>query len=99
MTPASVFLLSALVLLVLVVAVLSRTLWRAWQRAAVDTTQVDVVQANTQVFRDQLAELERDHRLGQLSDAEFGFAKDEIARRVLEDVAGESALVPSAAST
>jgi cytochrome c-type biogenesis protein CcmH len=93
-TAASGFLLSALALMILVVAVLSRTLWRGWQHGAALQASFDPVQANAQVYRDQLAELERDHRLGQLSTQDLDAARDEIARRVLEDVS-----TPSHAST
>ena len=76
--------------MILVVAVLSRTLWRGWQHGAALQASFDPVQANAQVYRDQLAELERDHRLGQLSTQDLDAARDEIARRVLEDVSTPS---------
>lgn len=76
--------------MILVVAVLSRTLWRGWQHGAALQASFDPVQANAQVYRDQLAELERDHRLGQLSTQDLDAARDEIARRVLEDVSNPS---------
>jgi cytochrome c-type biogenesis protein CcmH len=42
---------------------------------------------NTAIYRDQLAELERDLASGVLSQADYGSARDELERRVLEDVA------------
>ena len=42
---------------------------------------------NTAIYRDQLAELERDLASGVLSQADYGSASDELERRVLEDVA------------
>jgi cytochrome c-type biogenesis protein CcmH len=41
---------------------------------------------NTAIYRDQLAELERDLASGVLSQADYGSARDELERRVLEDV-------------
>ena len=40
---------------------------------------------NTAIYRDQLAELERDLASGVLSQADYGSARDELERRVLED--------------
>ncbi|MCK6386664.1 MAG: c-type cytochrome biogenesis protein CcmI [Zoogloea sp.] len=46
---------------------------------------------NTAIYRDQLAELERDLASGALSQADYGSARDELERRVLEDVAADAA--------
>lgn len=46
---------------------------------------------NTAIYRDQLAELERDLASGALSQADYAGAREEIERRVLEDVATDSA--------
>lgn len=46
---------------------------------------------NTAIYRDQLAELERDLASGVLSQADYGSARDELERRVLEDVAADTA--------
>ena len=45
------------------------------------------VQANTQVYRDQLAELDRDHAQGLIADDALAAARDELSRRLLEDTA------------
>lgn len=45
---------------------------------------------NTAIYRDQLAELERDLASGVLSQADYGSARDELERRVLEDVAADA---------
>lgn len=78
--------------MVLVVAVLTSSLWRGWQRGALAHTSFDPVQANAQVYRDQLAELARDHALGQLSTQDLAAAQDEIERRILEDAQAQSSL-------
>lgn len=46
---------------------------------------------NTAIYRDQLADLERDLASGTLSQAEYAGAREEIERRVLEDVAADTA--------
>lgn len=46
---------------------------------------------NTAIYRDQLAELERDLASGALSQADYAGAREEIERRVLEDVAADTA--------
>ena len=46
---------------------------------------------NTAIYRDQLAELDRDLASGALSQADYASARSEIERRVLEDVAGDPA--------
>ena len=46
---------------------------------------------NTAIYRDQLADLERDLASGTLSQADYAGAREEIERRVLEDVATDTA--------
>lgn len=46
---------------------------------------------NTAIYRDQLADLERDLASGTLSQADYAGAREEIERRVLEDVAADTA--------
>jgi cytochrome c-type biogenesis protein CcmH len=57
-----------------------------------------LAQANAQVYRDQLAELEREHAQGHVNDEEFAFARDELSQRLLEDVdqARDASLEPVA---
>jgi cytochrome c-type biogenesis protein CcmH len=92
-TPALVFILAATGLTLLVVAVLCVALWRgalAGARASLGGTpaeQQDLpTQANAAVYRDQLLDLEREHALGHLSDEELQVGRDELTRRLLEDV-------------
>ena len=72
----------------IVVAVLTRTFWRGAREAhEVHTPSAEeIAQANTQVYRDQLEDLERDFLNGHLSQTELHAARDELARRLLEDV-------------
>lgn len=87
MNPALAFILAALLLMGLVVGVLGVAMWRGSQRGAAQAkTRDELAQANAQVYRDQLAELEREHAQGHVNDEEFAFARDELSQRLLEDV-------------
>ena len=46
---------------------------------------------NAAIYRDQLAELERDHANGLISEADCATARSEINRRLLDDVDGARA--------
>lgn len=83
MNDLTLFLTCALALVAGVVAVLARTVWRASQQQP--QASVDPVRANAQVYREQLAELEREHAQGTLSAAEYQQTRDELTRRLLED--------------
>lgn len=47
---------------------------------------VDRARANLGVLKDQLAELEADHKRGAVADAQYAEIKAELERRVIEDV-------------
>ena len=62
--------------------------WRALKRAAesaVESPEGDQVGSNVAVYREQLAELERDWQQGLLTEPEVTSARDELSRRLLED--------------
>ncbi len=91
MNPGLAFIYAAVVLIALVLVVLSVALWRGSQRGALLAAHQaeaahDPVKANAAVYRDQLAELEREHQLGNLSDEELQASRDELAQRLLDDV-------------
>mgnify|MGYP003345092041 FL=1 len=78
------------------VAVISVSLWRGSQLGAKDAQHMqdradDPVQANAAVYKDQLKELEKEYVLGNLSSEELQVAREELARRLLDDV-GDSAI-------
>ena len=99
MNPALAFILVALILMGLVVGVLGMAMWRGSQRGATQNqVSDDLAKANAQVYRDQLAELEREYGQGNVSDEEFVFAREELSRRLLEDVAQVSAESPATAA-
>ena len=84
-------------MLAVVLAVISVSLWRGSQLGADASQQEqdradDPVQANAAVYKDQIRDLEKEYGLGNLSSEELQIAKDELARRLLEDV-GDSAQI------
>ena len=91
MTPPIVFALLAALLILAVLAIVLPSQWRAPRTSSV----VDRREANLGIFRDQLAELERDRSEGLLADADFVQAKSELQRRLLDEV-GDSPAETSA---
>ena len=86
----------------LVLVVLSVALWRGSQRGAqLAAHQADAVnnpaQANAAVYRDQMAELDREYVMGNLNHEELKAARDELAQRLLEDVGAASSEPTTAA--
>ena len=106
MNPALTLIVLAFGLIALVVVVLCRALWRGAQAGAVAAQARDAARdnpglANAAVYRDQLADLEREHALGNLNDQELQIARDELSQRLLDDVgpANADAAIPSAAAS
>lgn len=91
MTPPIVFALLAALLILAVLAIVLPSQWRAPRTSSV----VDRREANLGIFRDQLAELDRDRREGLLAQADFDQAKSELQRRLLDEV-GDSPAETSA---
>ncbi len=80
----------------LVLIVLSVALWRGSQQGArLAAHQADAAsnpaQANAAVYRDQMAELDREFVMGNLNYEELKAARDELSQRLLADV-GEAGL-------
>jgi cytochrome c-type biogenesis protein CcmH len=95
--PTLIFLLSALAMVVVVLTVICVSLWRGSQLGADASHQAqenadDPVQANAAVYKDQIHDLEKEYVLGNLSSEELQIAKDELARRLLDDV-GDTAQI------
>jgi cytochrome c-type biogenesis protein CcmH len=78
-----------LVAAVLVAAALALVL-RPLLRARPPGVEPAPASANRSIYRDQLAELERDLSLGTLERAQYEAARAELQRRVLEEVGSES---------
>jgi len=101
--PALAFIYAAVALVALVLIVLSVALWRGSQQGArMAAHQADAVnhpaQANAAVYRDQMAELDREFVMGNLNYEELKAARDELSQRLLVDV-GPEALADHAAVT
>jgi cytochrome c-type biogenesis protein CcmH len=79
-----------------VMAVLAVALWRGSQQGArLAASQADAInnpaQANAAVYRDQMAELDREFVMGNLNYEELKAARDELSQRLLVDVAEATA--------
>ena len=79
-------------LIVVVLLVLSVALWRGSQQGAALAAHMadavnDPAKANAAVYRDQMAELDRESLLGNLNHEDLKAARDELAQRLLADVA------------
>ncbi|MCQ1547347.1 MAG: c-type cytochrome biogenesis protein CcmI [Candidatus Accumulibacter phosphatis] len=81
------FLIAAALLVVAVIALLLPPLLRTPRFSG----STDQSEANLAIFRDQLAELERERREGSLAEADFAQAKSELQRRLLEEVPAQAA--------
>lgn len=88
MNPVVLFLVCALALSVAVAAVW----WWVLRRAPVsqDLAESNPVGSNVTVYREQLAELERERQQGTVSEQEYLVSRDELSRRLLEDAQAES---------
>ena len=82
------FLAAAAVMALVVLAWLLRPLLRRAQGASSASRQV----LNAAIYRDQLAELERDRADGSLAESDFEQARVELQRRLLEDASVADAL-------
>lgn len=95
MTAMTVFAILAALLLVVVTGRLLLPLLRTPKTA--DNSANERREANLAIFRDQLAELERERDEASLSVPDFEQAKRELQRRLLEDVQTEDAGEPASA--
>lgn len=92
MTSTTGFILASALLVLVVLGILLPPLWRTPKPAKT----VNRGEANLDIFRDQMRELERDHDEGILTDADLKQAKSELQRRLLDEVHPET--VPQAMS-
>lgn len=86
------FLIGAALLILCSVAFI---VWPLRRRAA--NADFSRQQLNAVIYRDQLAELERDRREGAVAQADFDQAQAELQRRLLEDTATETSAVSATA--
>jgi len=84
MNAVQIFLLLALALTLVVLAVLWRVLWQATRPVAQRQDREQVL-SHVAVYREQLAELERELAQGSLDQAGFDLSHQELTQRLLED--------------
>lgn len=91
------FIVSAIILLLVVVAILVRPIWRSHPAASVGGAG----EANLAILRDQLAELERERQEGTLDAQSFAESYKELQRRLLDevDVTGRVTVSPGASTS
>ena len=94
MNVALSFVVLTLLMVVAVLGVLVWSLWRPPVQAAADAHE----QANAQVYRDQSADLAREHALGHLNDAEYAQALEELKLRLRDDWVSGPVQAPTVAS-
>jgi cytochrome c-type biogenesis protein CcmH len=92
--PALAFIYVAVAMMAVVLIVLSVALWRGSQQGArMAAQQTDAAnnpaKANAAVYRDQMAELDREFVMGNLNYEELKAARDELSQRLLADVGAE----------
>ena len=78
------FAIFATLLILAVAAFILPPLWLGLR--APKSTDSERQALNLDIFRDQLAELEREHAAGTLSEADYELARRELQRRLLEEV-------------
>jgi cytochrome c-type biogenesis protein CcmH len=93
----TVFVILAALLVIAVTARLLLPLLRA--PITVDNSANERREANLAIFRDQLAELERERDEASLSATDFEQAKRELQRRMLEDVQTENSGEPTSTAS
>lgn len=98
MNPVLIFLVCALALCMGVAVVWWRVLRRAPESMA-DPQSTDPVGSNVAVYREQLADLERDRQQGLVSDHDYNVSRDELSRRLLEDAQTTRAESDTSATT
>jgi cytochrome c-type biogenesis protein CcmH len=81
------FAILAALLLVVVIAFMLPPLWLGLRP---DTKATDRKEANLAIFRDQLADLEREKAEGVIAESDFEPARKELQRRLLEEVEFET---------
>lgn len=87
--------------IILALAAIALVVWPLWRRADnTESAHLSHKQMNTAIYRDQMAEMERDRASGMLSQEDYDQALAELQRRMLEDTTdgagGDSAAMVTA---
>ena len=86
MATTTFFMLAAVALLAIVLAILLPPLWRVPK----PSSTLDRREANLDIYRSQLTDLERDHQEGALAEADFAQARTELQRRMLDELENDN---------
>jgi cytochrome c-type biogenesis protein CcmH len=89
----------ALYVALLIAVTLAFVLPPLWLACRAPETGADRQATNLGIFRDQLAELDREKQEGSLVDSDYEQAKGELQRRLLQEVAPEAGAEPAKASS
>lgn len=90
------FALYAALILAVVLALVLPALWFG---AAAGKPKANRQESNLAILRDQLADLEREHAEGTLSEADFSLAKSELQRRLLDEIEPPAASAEAVVAT
>lgn len=83
--------------ILLVLFTITLVTWPLLRNRRGASTDFSRSQLNATIYRDQMAELERDRDEGALSTSDYEVARAELQRRLLEDTAGEATTAATAA--
>lgn len=85
-----VFVALAVLLTLSVVAVLARSLWRASAQLTEAKPLDDQAQSSAAIYKEALKELDAEREAGQITESEWAHSRDEIAKRLTQDLSVES---------
>jgi cytochrome c-type biogenesis protein CcmH len=85
-----VFVALAVLLTLSVVAVLARSLWRAAAQLTEAKPVDDQAQSSAAIYKEALKELDAEREAGQITESEWAHSRDEIAKRLTQDLSVES---------
>ena len=90
------FYIAAAALTVVALLVLLRPWWQSRLFVRHHASEAEAMSAlNAAIYRDQLADLERDRAAGQLAETDYTDARDELQRRLLADTRKDQVATPA----
>ncbi len=90
------FYIAAVALTVVALLVLLRPWWQSRLFVRHQASEAEAMSAlNAAIYRDQLADLERDRAAGQLTETDYTDGRDELQRRLLADTREDQAATPT----
>jgi len=85
-----VFVALAVLLTLSVVAALARSLWRASVQPTEAKPVDDQAQSSAAIYKEALKELDAEREAGQITESEWARSRDEIAKRLTQDLSVEA---------